>query len=91
MKAFEKIRGSWIKLATRISYAFAILTIVLPARAFAAAAAGGLKPTSCLHRGLAHYGSCCSCGVPRVRPLWMTARRHRRRRRSPARSPIIWR
>ena len=36
MKAFEKIRGRWIKLATRISYAFGIVTIVLPARAFAA-------------------------------------------------------
>ena len=44
MKAFEKIRGRWIKLATRISYAFGILTIVLPARAFAAAAAGGALP-----------------------------------------------
>ena len=36
MKAFAKIRGRWIKLATRISYAFGIVTIVLPARAFAA-------------------------------------------------------
>jgi type IV secretory pathway VirB2 component (pilin) len=44
MKAFEKIRSRWIKLAAGISYAFGIVTIVLPARAFAAAAAGGALP-----------------------------------------------
>jgi type IV secretory pathway VirB2 component (pilin) len=44
MKALEEIRGTWVKLAARVAYAFGVLTIALPARAFAAAAAGGALP-----------------------------------------------
>src|SRR5260370_1690566 len=44
MKALEEIRGTWAKLAARVGYAFCILTVALPARAFAAAAAGGALP-----------------------------------------------
>jgi type IV secretory pathway VirB2 component (pilin) len=44
MKALEEVRGTWAKLAARVGYAFCILTIALPARAFAAAAAGGALP-----------------------------------------------
>ena len=41
MKALRTIRGTWVKFAARVGYAFGVLTIALPARAFAAAAAGG--------------------------------------------------
>ena len=44
MKALEEIRGTWVKLAARVGYAFGVLTVALPARAFAAAAAGGALP-----------------------------------------------
>jgi type IV secretory pathway VirB2 component (pilin) len=44
MKALEQIRGTWVKFAARVGYAFGVLTIALPARAFAAAAAGGALP-----------------------------------------------
>ena len=44
MKALEEIRVTWTKLAARVGYAFGVLTIALPARAFAAAAAGGALP-----------------------------------------------
>jgi type IV secretory pathway VirB2 component (pilin) len=44
MKTLKRIKRSGIKLTARITYAFSIVTIVLPARAFAAAAAGGALP-----------------------------------------------
>src|ERR1700687_2461480 len=44
MKTLEQIRGTWVKFAARVGYAFGVLTIALPARAFAAAAAGGALP-----------------------------------------------
>jgi hypothetical protein len=44
MQALEGIRGSSVKLAARVGYVFGVLTIALPARAFAAAAAGGALP-----------------------------------------------
>src|SRR5216683_2830290 len=44
MKALKQIRGTWVKFAARVGYAFGVLTIALPARAFAAAAAGGALP-----------------------------------------------
>ena len=44
MKTLKRIKRSGIKLTTRITYAFSIVTIILPARAFAAAAAGGALP-----------------------------------------------
>jgi type IV secretory pathway VirB2 component (pilin) len=44
MKALEQIRGTWVKFAARVGYAFGVLTIALPARAFAAAVAGGALP-----------------------------------------------
>lgn len=44
MRVSKKLRSSWIRLAARASYAFGVITIVLPARAFAAAAAGGTLP-----------------------------------------------
>ena len=44
MKALEQIRGTWVKFAARVGYAFGVLTIALPARAFAATAAGGALP-----------------------------------------------
>jgi type IV secretion system protein TrbC len=44
MKRLQAIRGSLGKWASRLSYAFGILTIVWPTRAFAAIAAGGALP-----------------------------------------------
>ena len=44
MKWLQVTRGSLGKWASRLSYAFGILTIVWPARAFAAIAAGGALP-----------------------------------------------
>ena len=44
MKRLQAIRGSLGKWASRLGYAFGILTIVWPARAFAAIAAGGALP-----------------------------------------------
>jgi type IV secretory pathway VirB2 component (pilin) len=40
----EKIRKLWIRLVCCTSSAVAVLTIVLPARAYAAAAGGGVLP-----------------------------------------------
>jgi len=44
MKTLKRIKRSGIKLTARITYAFSIVTVILPARAFAAAAAGGALP-----------------------------------------------
>jgi type IV secretory pathway VirB2 component (pilin) len=44
MKTLKRIKRSGIKLTARITYAFSIVTIILPARVFAAAAAGGALP-----------------------------------------------
>ncbi len=44
MKRVEGFRGLLTKWGARISYAFGVLTIVLPARAFAAVAGGGVLP-----------------------------------------------
>src|SRR5271166_4220239 len=44
MKTQKRIKRSGSKLAAHVSYAFGVLTIALPARAFAAAAAGGALP-----------------------------------------------
>src|SRR5713226_3815126 len=44
MKTLKRLKRSGIKLTARITYAFSIVTIILPARAFAAAAAGGALP-----------------------------------------------
>lgn len=41
MKRLKAMRASITRWSVRLSYAFAILTIVWPARAFAAVAAGG--------------------------------------------------
>lgn len=43
MTRFERTRGWMARWAARLSYAFGVLTIVLPARAFAATA-GGVLP-----------------------------------------------
>ena len=44
MKGLKQSKVRWIRLAARLSYAFGVVTIALPARAFAAAAAGGALP-----------------------------------------------
>jgi type IV secretory pathway VirB2 component (pilin) len=44
MKTLKRIKRSGLKVMARITYAFSIVTIILPARAFAAAAAGGALP-----------------------------------------------
>ena len=44
MKRFDKIKRLTAKWAPRLSYAFAVATIVWPAKAFAAVAAGGALP-----------------------------------------------
>src|SRR5271166_5858702 len=44
MKTQKRIKRSGSKLTARITYAFSFVTIILPARAFAAAAAGGALP-----------------------------------------------
>ena len=44
MKRFERIKRLTSKLITRLSYAFAVATVVWPAKALAAVAAGGALP-----------------------------------------------
>ena len=44
MNAAQEIRKSWTRLALRTSYAVTLLIVILPARAYAAAAAGGVLP-----------------------------------------------
>jgi type IV secretion system protein VirB2 len=44
MKRFDKIKRLTGKWAPRLSYAFAVATIVWPAKAFSAVAAGGALP-----------------------------------------------
>src|ERR1700730_15776913 len=44
MKALKQFRGTWVKFAARVGYAFVLVTTALRARAFAAAAAGGAPP-----------------------------------------------
>ncbi len=44
MKRLKGLKGSYTRWAAAITYAFAVLTIAWPARAFAAVAAGGALP-----------------------------------------------
>jgi type IV secretion system protein VirB2 len=44
MKRSNRIKGSFGKLVSRLSYAFGVITIAWPAQAFAAVAAGGALP-----------------------------------------------
>src|SRR5260370_26391746 len=44
MKRFKRMKGAVAKWAPRLGYGFGILTIALPARAFAAVAGAGVLP-----------------------------------------------
>ncbi len=44
MKRLKGMKGSFAKWAAMVSYAFGVVTIVWPAQAFAAVAAGGALP-----------------------------------------------